>query len=387
MTIGISTVSAATHNITDTNYGNNFNINDGTILSNSTIAAGDTLIVGNLYNKDFLLDRRLNVQSNGSDKIFNGTITLIPNADGSVLRSINIDNVAKDGIVLDNVSKIQVIRNNIKLTGTSSYFTITGINMIGSTNAITIEGNTIKIDGESPYAISNTIWGLDANLNYTIIIDQTLSDMRIVSNKISVNTTGIYSAGIYTSTISDYRIVDNGILVSSKQFIYGIVVNDESSSANLTTVRDVYIDTNKVTGIGKIATSKIDMKLKAGTMVYLIELYLTGNTQITKNELTGEGNGVYGVALYGSNYTTIQENDIDVTNGSASFINHTANYDAIDSEYASAAVMVYGQNTPQQIWNYYITITHNQFGVLLSGAIDIIAQFTVSPTIYGNILY
>lgn len=329
-----------TYQINDASYSNYFDSN-GNILSSSGIKIGDILTVSRLTNRDMRIDRpyiTINSTSfssfNNPNGIYNGTIFIdSPNCNVVNLTFVNVN---KTAIAINNVSGTNVYNNNIKLTGNNAdpsnpnndYYTVTAISLNEATSYTTINNNKIKVDGNAPYsyAISNNIWGIDPGTgNYTVIINENITNVLITNNTISVITSGVYSAGIYTSTMSNYTISNNAINVSSNQFVYGVVVNDESSSGvNLATVQNVAIIDNNVTGYANITFTS-----GTGTMVYLIEMFLTGNAVIKNNILVGRGNGVYAVALYGPNNVSVNGNTVDIIAGDPSLVG--TNYDYIGS--------------------------------------------------------
>lgn len=319
LSFGIGAVSSANYDIDDTTYSNDFD-NNGDILSNSSINNGDTLNIGNLTNKNMNINKSLNIVGLSDSTVNNGTIIIYAN--NSTIINLTIINYAQDSIRVYGASYIDIINNSIQIEGVADpndpYSTVTGIYLEGNTDYVNIINNNININGSDAYSygISNNIWiysYVDPNNEFNI--DHTLTNFNISDNTININTTGVYAGGIYSSTISNYIIADNDVFISSNQFMYGIVVNDESTltSSDLDAVTNVSIVNNNVTGIGK----------NDGTMVYLIELFLLGNTLISGNNLNGTGNGVYGVAVAGADNVNITDNNLA--------INASGNLDSIGS--------------------------------------------------------
>ena len=338
-------------NINDANYNGYFDSN-GNTLSNFTLNQSNVLNIGNLTNKNLNITKNITVTStNSSTKIRNGTI--IFNTNGSKVKNLNIENVDKVAIAVNNASWINITNNTINLKGnynsSNSYYTVTAISLNGATSYINIPNNNINVNGTAQYSygIGNNIWRYSYLGAYesSIVIKQVLTNISIYNNTILVNTNGTYSAGIYTTTLSNYTASTNTINVTSKKFVYGIAADDESrtpnswgGNTNLNAsgpVKNVNISDNKVTGYAIINNTT-----DAGSMVYLIELFMTGNAVINNNTLNGTGNGVYGVALYCSQYVNITYNKITIINGSSTYIG--ANPDAIPS--GSAAIKLYGAN-------------------------------------------
>ena len=70
--------SSKTIEITQDNYGNYFDVRTGKIIDASGISNGDTLKIGNISNRAFVIDRQLTLMPiSSNDKISNGFIHLI----------------------------------------------------------------------------------------------------------------------------------------------------------------------------------------------------------------------------------------------------------------------------------------------------------------------
>ena len=64
--------------ITNNNYNNYFEKYSGTILEDANISSGDTLRIGNVTNKVFIIDRQLEITTiSNNDLIKNGYIKLV----------------------------------------------------------------------------------------------------------------------------------------------------------------------------------------------------------------------------------------------------------------------------------------------------------------------
>lgn len=80
-------------NITNDNYNDYFEKFSGTILEEANISSGDTLQIGNVTNKVFVIDRQLEITTiSGNDLIKNGYVKLINGSDGSVIHGLRIIN-------------------------------------------------------------------------------------------------------------------------------------------------------------------------------------------------------------------------------------------------------------------------------------------------------
>ena len=85
--------SSKTIEITQDNYGNYFDLRTGKIIDASGISNGDTLKIGNISNRAFVIDRQLTLMPiSSNDKISNGFIHLINGSDGSIVTNLTIHN-------------------------------------------------------------------------------------------------------------------------------------------------------------------------------------------------------------------------------------------------------------------------------------------------------
>ena len=80
-------------NITNANYDSYFEKYTGTILEEANIDAGDTLQIGNVTNKLFVIDRQLEITTiTNNDIIKNGYVKLVNGSSGCVIHGLNIIN-------------------------------------------------------------------------------------------------------------------------------------------------------------------------------------------------------------------------------------------------------------------------------------------------------
>nr|WP_302578999.1 right-handed parallel beta-helix repeat-containing protein [Methanobrevibacter arboriphilus] len=295
--------------INDGTYSTYFDAN-GNILPQYVFGTV-TLVIGTLTNKNLIVNQVATIVGNATGTIVNGTLYLAAN--GISASNLTFNNADKNAIEVNGVSNITLFNNIINIVGNFNpnydYHTVTGISLFGDTSYINISSNNINITGNAQYsyAIINNIF-TDTSGN-PIQITKTLTNITIANNNMTVNTTGNYSTGIYSSTISNYTISNNNIFVSSYQFMYGIVVEDNSDIANvtggLTPVTNVKILNNKVTGVTG----------DSGATASLIQLVRINNSVIDSNNINGAANLVYGLELLGSKNVNITNSNITI-NGS-----------------------------------------------------------------------
>ncbi|SEK43443.1 hypothetical protein SAMN05216439_0937 [Methanobrevibacter gottschalkii] len=125
--------SHKTIEITQDNYENYFNIRTGKIIDASCISKGDTLKIGNISNRAFVIDRQLILMPiSSNDKISNGFIHLIKGSDGSTVTNLTINNT-KDrlNILGGNVGQLHGIWLSNSNNNLISYNTIRIANAAG----------------------------------------------------------------------------------------------------------------------------------------------------------------------------------------------------------------------------------------------------------------
>ena len=98
-------------NITNDNYNIYFEKYSGTILEEANISSGDTLRIGNVTNKVFVIDRQLEITTiSNNDLIKNGYLKLVNGSSGSVIHGLKIINdriyFKTEGILSSNLHGI-----------------------------------------------------------------------------------------------------------------------------------------------------------------------------------------------------------------------------------------------------------------------------------------
>ena len=115
-------LSSDSHTITEENYNSYFN-NKGNLISTS-VKDNDTLIIsGELKDKNFIIQRSVNIRGTDDVKLQNCMFTLSGGASGSSISNLNIYNTKETtyGIFLNGVSKCVIHDCFIRNTGASSY--------------------------------------------------------------------------------------------------------------------------------------------------------------------------------------------------------------------------------------------------------------------------
>ena len=89
----IESVTPKTIEITQNNYDNYFNQYTGYIKDTAGINGGDTLKIGNISNRAFVIDRQLTLMPiSTNDQILNGFIHFVKGSDGSTVSNLSIIN-------------------------------------------------------------------------------------------------------------------------------------------------------------------------------------------------------------------------------------------------------------------------------------------------------
>ena len=176
-----------TFEITQITYENYFNPRDGKILPGSGISSGDTIKIGNVSNRAFVIDRPLTLMPiTPGDKITNGYIHLIKGSDGSTVTNLTINNTKATltfrgatvgqlhGIWLTNSNNNLISYNTIRIANAGGVYAMP---MGWSSN------NRIIYNDMKTYISSNIIMG---QCHYNLISHNSLevlsySDMSVTN--------------------------------------------------------------------------------------------------------------------------------------------------------------------------------------------------------------
>ena len=127
--------SNKTIEITQSNYENYFDIRTGKIKESADISKGDTLKIGNISGRAFVIDRQLTLMPiSSNDEISNGFIHLIKGSDGSTITNLTINNTKGTltlrgvtvgqlhGIWLSNSNNNLISYNTIRIANTGGVY-------------------------------------------------------------------------------------------------------------------------------------------------------------------------------------------------------------------------------------------------------------------------
>ena len=117
-----SQISASSFTITDSNYNQYFDSKGNLVSSN--VKDGDTInLDGSFSDKNFIFSKKVNIVGTSTNSLKNSMITLLKDASGSSISSLNIQNTKDEtyGIFLNSASNCIIQGCTIKNTGRSSY--------------------------------------------------------------------------------------------------------------------------------------------------------------------------------------------------------------------------------------------------------------------------
>ena len=260
--------------INDENYNNYFS-ESGTILENANISDNDTIILGNINDKVFDIDRPLNITSNGTP-INNIEITLNRGSDNSIIENLTIMN---DGdvttIFVSDVENITIISNKIFVNSLGNDNDVCAVyanlannlkimdnifEYVGRDNdthsnsnividivksdGVLIEKNKIQFDVESNATAPNKV--IQASQSNDMIISHNRIVAAIPSRSIDWYTGNVYSEGIDLDDCNEVTFTRNIMAVKSSGYtgeydtIYGVHAtgNNVSVVGNLIGVLD-----------------------------------------------------------------------------------------------------------------------------------------------------
>ena len=287
--------------ITDDNYATYFD-EEGKIKNTSGIKDGDLIFIGELSNKDLIIDMPLTVKGAPGNKLTNTTIAVKAGADGTSIENLNID-YTDDGSgygiisVNDGASDIYILSNNITAQSATGWNSAMGIVVYGATPGsknITIADNKITITGDEAYT-----YGIDIqNYDPSWTKGEGATDVVIANNEITLSGNGMEEA-IYLSNAKDVTV--SGNTISSESTATG--KGNDAYAIGVNTVDGLTIEDNT-------------MDVKAKQMAFGVSITTSSNdVTVANNNITAEGTGAIGVGTAGSTDVTIADNTIDITGG------------------------------------------------------------------------
>lgn len=176
--------------ITQDNYDDYFDLMTGKILDGADISKGDTLKIGNISNRAFVIDRQLTLLPiSENDEISNGFIHLVKGSDGSTVSNLTINNTKGTltikgvtvgqlhGIWITNSNNNLISYNTIRLANTAGVYAmpmgwssnnriinndmktyVTSVIIMGECHYNLISNNELEVLSYSDLSVTNLIY-------------------------------------------------------------------------------------------------------------------------------------------------------------------------------------------------------------------------------------
>lgn len=434
--------SSKTIEITQDNYENYFEIRTGKIIDTSGISKGDTLKIGNISNRAFVIDRQLTLMPiSPNDKISNGFIHLIKGSDGSTVTNLTINNTKGTLNILGaNVGQLHGIWLSHSNNNLISYNTIRIANAFG-VYAMPMgwsSNNRIIYNDMKTYITCNMVMGL---CHYNLISHNSLEVLSYsdtsVTNLIYFNPFGHadYSgSGLCKGNIisfNDFKGFCNGPMSILLQFVYenhdGTVIANNTFSKGSYAInlvgKNISVYGNKVhdSGIGiSVFGSNFsvhDNVLKGNSLVSGIKAGSIGDSlcNVYRNNITfidiynaifiGNQVNAYdnyinikeygvGIAIEGD-YSNIHDNRINNKHDTGISVvgnNNIINNNIINTK--NIGIVLSARSTNYRYYNNTFTnnkITSESYGIYIEGLVynstilDNIIETNASVGIYKDI--
>lgn len=241
-----------------------------------------------LSNKDIYLTDKIILTSNKMPNLlYNVSISLMGDADESIITDFNFYNFDKSSIVLDGINDV-VVKNNDFTILSNNNFNIDVISVIGGCIGCNITNNNIFVNSKSHYT-----YAIIVSEPQSSIVKRFSKNFVISNNNILIRANGV-AEGMYFDALIDSDIVNNNINIISDGSAYGI------SACNV--FGNLY-------GL-KISSNEIFANSR--DMSYLIEIFKCNDCKVSDNYINGYCNGVYGIGVYNSDDISIKRNEINV---------------------------------------------------------------------------
>ncbi|WP_405294408.1 right-handed parallel beta-helix repeat-containing protein [Methanobrevibacter sp.] len=377
--------SPKTIEVTQDNYDNYFNMRTGKILDSSGISKGDTLKIGNISNRAFVIDRQLTIMPiSEGDVITNGFIHLIGGSDGSTVKNLFINNT-KGTLTLSgvNVGQLHGIWLTHSNNNTIAYNTIRIANT-GGVYAMPMgwsSNNRIIHNDMKTYVTSVIIMG---QCHYNLISNNSLevlsySDLS-VTNLIYFNPFGHadYSGSpLCLGNVISYNYLKgfcNGAMSIILQMTYA--EHDGTVVANNTIIKGsfgVNLDGNDISVYGNVVNDSS------------VGIAVTGsNFTVHDNNVFGESQSVgISASCSGNSYCEVKNNNItfaDVSVG-LSVKNHVSAHDnIINIAGYGVGISVGGDDT--RVFKNRIKNNHDS-GISVLGSSNFVEDNVITTNKYG----
>ena len=406
--------------VDDSNYNDYFNSNTGK-FKNSAGAEINTLKIGNVSDKLFLIDRPLNIMPISSDcEMKNSVIHLIAGSDGSNITGLTINNTKGEifgdvflsklhGIWFTNSSYNYVYNNTIRIAeeegcyampmGWSSYNRIINNDMrtaftccmvMGSCHNNNISGNKMEILRAKDFVTSNCIYfNPYGHADYSG--PSNCSGNYISNNYIKLNSNSVWSIGLVVDGGS--KIINNTVIRGSYgiQAGEGAIVDENiiiNSTTSITTGSDSIISNNKIIGLSQMEgiyvgnVGNVSVHDNIIDYVYLEKyaIHVLNGIKVFNNTIKTSTYGI-GISVQGKN-NSITENILDtmangiIVQGSNNLISNnfiSTAFDAVESSIKSSSGKIYNN-----------TISFNR--IHCEGYAVVLNGYVYNTQVYDNLI-
>ena len=314
---------------------------------NSIISANSTLLIGNITNKIFLIDKKLSILPDENSIIINSTITFIRGSDNSIIKGLTFNNIKFSAIEAIDVSNISILANNITILPSNN---ITGACIFANvTKHLNISSNIVSYTGKTNG--TNAVIAMSIFKSEDAIINDNIFNIEIPSCSVKWSEIPLDSKRYVRTTISE------GIRIDSSN---NILFNKNSIFLNGTDVIG-YFDT-----------------------IYMMDVTKSNNVKISNNKIKGVGHKyIYGLTISGKDFiiinnTIVIKSDTNYTNGINIEPNSTGvienNVLSLLSPYIIYAIyedrdyLNESYSTVSYINNYIYADSHAVYGMYIIGA-------------------
>ena len=325
-------IEKSSYIINDDTYSTYFDDN-GNIKDDAPIAAGDTLLLGDLTGKKLVIDTQLTIKGIPNTKLVNSTINVIMGADNTVIDGLTMEFTGDEttgsvGIIyLSDVNNVTISNNKITVPDFVSnpasewgtyVMPIEIENAMLGCNDIYIHNNDIHVEGTCTglYGIDVFSWGMVKTNN-----------LYIFENNFFLNGGSSMAEAIY---VSAYNLGADGVIIDGNTIR---VISDGAAYG---------IGTDYLTN--SMITSN-DITLEAGNMAYGITATTSGSDNtIRGNNINAKGTGAVGIGINKQNGVTIEDNTVAIDGGDYTTITSS---DSLGT--ANAGILVGDGNTNVEI--------------------------------------
>ncbi|MBR0271519.1 MAG: hypothetical protein IJQ68_05970 [Methanobrevibacter sp.] len=345
-------LSASEYIIDDSNYDSYFDNETGAILENSNISDGDTIKLGNVSDKEFVIDKLLTITSNSSsDVLTNVSFYFNSGSDNSTISNLNF--ISYDAqtstISIDNASNIAICENLFDIEGAENagdifaIFAIYADNLNVQANVISYTGKTngtafnfaIYVLGSEDVEVKENVVEIEipaGDLDWATgfgtsegIVFAACDNLAFTDNNITLITNE--SVGFYPTVYVVHAANSDNVAVEGNKiealseidYLYGIKVDGDNFSVS-DNVINVGSTANYACGVeignpssGVVDGNNISVIAPASAYaVYAADWYGAGcSVNISNNIIEGLANTFFGVSLFGVNEAVVEGNSIE----------------------------------------------------------------------------